>query len=90
MWLSRFFSNKKSIARNSVINHFHNFHPDSTFETIRLVDDDNCKLIFLVFYRRSMPSRPLPFYAFEYSIESGAVKQLPESSKLKYRPRGYK
>ena len=37
--------------------------------------------VFLVFFRRIMPSRPTPFlaYAYEYAKDSGRVIELPEA-----------
>jgi hypothetical protein len=74
----------------AVLRRFAALHEDCGVSSVQLVDDYDGKLVFLVYYSRRLPSRPAPYFAYEYSEESQSAKELSEIAGECYRPRSYK
>lgn len=77
-------------AKKRVAERFRNGHPACQIVSIALVRFRSDKLVFLAFYRRQLPSRPTPFLAYEFAIETEEISELSEEDGAIYRPRGYK
>lgn len=90
LWWKSFCSQEVRSAKSTVAKHFAETRQEFTLLSIRLADACDNKFVFLVFFRRSMPSRPTPFLAYEYAKDSGRVTELPEAKGNSYRPKAYK
>ena len=90
LWWKSFWSEEIRSAKAAVSQHFSEVHKEFQLLTVELVRFDQRKLVFLVFYRRNLPSRPTPFIAYEFIKGTSTIAELPESEGEGYRPNAYK
>jgi hypothetical protein len=90
LWWKSLWSEEVRSARAAVSQNFSESHHEFKLSSVELAKFDESAFVFLVFFRRSLPSRPAPFTAYEYTRESGVITELPEDKRNDYRPRAYK
>lgn len=89
-WLKSLFSSEKREARKRMAEYFNKTY-DSVYKAsyVRLVEYNEDRMIFLVFYREYDPnlknyfrkSRPAPYFAFEYKIKQEEYVRFTLSKK---------
>jgi hypothetical protein len=90
LWWKSCWSQEVRSAKATVAEHFSIARPEFTLVSVQLADVRESTFVFLVFFRRRLPTRPTPFVAYEYTKNSGKVSELPEAEGISYRPNAYK
>jgi hypothetical protein len=90
LWWKSLWSPDVRSAKHAVAQRFREAHEEFRLLSVDLVRCSESKLVFLAYYQRQLPTRPAPFFAYEYLTENQVVTQLPESVGEIYRPKAYK
>lgn len=90
LWWKALCSPETRIARSAVAQRFQELHEGCRLSSLELVDINDGKLVFLVFYQPKRKTRPAPYFVYEYQTDSQKTTELSETEASPFRRRAYK
>lgn len=90
LWLKNIFNSEIREIKRRLIDHFIFIYDSRNVKHIKLVEESEKGMIFLVYYTGKYPCRPTPYVAFLVDSDTGKIVELSEKEAVRYRPKNYK